>query len=132
MARTATARPLSTTGASLARRFDVGLACAADDERVRRLLREHALPGDVALTFEREPDGAIAAAIEGDVHQTIVARGRNAGEIAGIASRAERDVFLNGRPARLGYLGALRADRCEVVAAAVRDHRGTANALVVA
>ena len=56
MARTAAARALSMTGASLARRFDVGLACAADDERVRRLLREHALPGDVALTFEREPD----------------------------------------------------------------------------
>ncbi len=110
MARTAVARALRMTGPSQARRFDVGLACTADDERVRRLLREHALPGDVALTFEREPDSAIAAAIEGDVHQTIVARGRDAGEIAGIASRAERDVFLNGRLARLGYLGQLRAD----------------------
>ena len=109
-------------GPSPARRFDVGLACAADDERVRRLLREHALPGDVALTFEREPDSTIAAAIEGDVHQTIVARGRNAGEIAGIASRAERDVFLNGRPARLGYLGQLRADlRGHRVAALLDD-----------
>jgi len=110
MARPAAACALSTTGVSRARRFDVELACAADDERVRRLLREHALPGDVVLTFEREPDSAIAAAIEGDVHQTIVARGRNVGEIAGIASRAERDVFINGRPARLGYLGQLRAD----------------------
>ena len=122
MARTAAARALSMAGPSLARRFDVGLACAADDERVRRLLREHALPGDVALTFEREPDSTIAAAIEGDVHQTIVARGRNAGEIAGIASRAERDVFLNGRPARLGYLGQLRADlRGHRVAALLDD-----------
>ena len=122
MARTAAARALRMTGSSPARRFDVGLACTADDERVRRLLREHALPGDVALTFEREPDSAIAAAIEGDVHQTIVARGRNAGEIAGIASRAERDVFLNGRPARLGYLGQLRADlRGHRVAALLDD-----------
>jgi hypothetical protein len=88
MARTAAARALSMAGPSLARRFDVGLACAADDERVRRLLREHALPGDVALTFEREPDSTIAAAIEGDVHQTIVARGRNYGEIACISCRA--------------------------------------------
>jgi hypothetical protein len=110
MARTAAARELSTTGVSRARRFDVELACETDDERVRRLLREHALPGDVALTFEREPDSAIAAAIEGDVHQTMVARGRDAGEIAGIASRAERNVFLNGQPARLGYLGQLRTD----------------------
>jgi hypothetical protein len=110
MARTAAARALSTTGVSLARRFDVRLASAADDEDVRRLLREHALPGAVALTFEREPDSAIAAAIEGDVHQTMVARERGGGRIAGIASRAERDVFVNGEPARLGYLGQLRAD----------------------
>ena len=110
MARTAAARPLSPTEVSRPRRFDVGLACASDDERVRRLLREHALPGDVALSLEREPDSAIAAGIEGDVHQTIVARGRNAGEIAAIASRAERDVFVNGRPGRLGYLGQLRVD----------------------
>jgi hypothetical protein len=110
MGRTAAARALSTTGVALARRFDVRLASAADDEGVRRLLREHALPGDVTLTFEREPDSAIAAAIEGDVHQTMVARERVGGRMAGIASRAEREVFLNGRPARLGYLGQLRAD----------------------
>ena len=74
MARTAAARALSRPDVSLGRRFDVRLASAADDEEVRRLLREHPLPGDVALTFEREPDSAIAAAIEGDVHQTMVAR----------------------------------------------------------
>ena len=66
------------------------------------------MPGDVALTFEREPDAAIAAAIEGDVHQTMVARERDGGRIAGIASRAEREVFVNGRPGRIGYLGQLR------------------------
>ncbi len=110
MGRTAAARALSTAGVPPAGRFDVRLASAADDEEVRRLLREHPLPGDVALTFEREPDSAIAAGIEGDVHQTMVARERLGGRIAGIASRAERDVFLNGRPARLGYLGQLRAD----------------------
>ena len=110
MARTAAARALSRTGVPLGRRFDVRLASAADDEEVRRLLREHPLPGDVALTFEREPDSAIAAAIEGDVHQTMVARRRDGGEIAASASRAERNVFLNGQPARLGYLGQFRAD----------------------
>ena len=108
MGRTAAARPLSPAAASPTGRFDVRLAGAADDDEVRRLLRGHALPGEIALTFEREPDSAIAAAIEGDVHQTMVAREREGGRIAGIASRAERDVFLNGQPVRLGYLGQLR------------------------
>ena len=40
------------------------------------------------------------------MHQTIVARGRNGGEIAAIASRAERDVFVNGRPLDERYLPA--------------------------
>ena len=98
MARTAAARALSRTDVSLGHRFDVRLASAADDEEVRRLLREHPLPGDVALTFEREPDSAIAAAIEGDVHQTMVARRHDGGEIAASASRAERNVFLTASP----------------------------------
>jgi hypothetical protein len=104
----AAARALIANRVSRASHFDVSLASPADDEEVRRLLREHPLPGDACLTFEREPDSAIAAAIEGDVHQTIVARERNGGRIAGIAGRSERDVFVNGRPARLGYLGQLR------------------------
>jgi hypothetical protein len=106
--RTAAARALRTAGDLPARRFGVRLASAADDAEIRRLLREHALPGDVGLTFEREPDSAIAAAIEGDEHQTIVACDGDDGSIAGIASRSERNVFLNGRPGRLGYLGQLR------------------------
>jgi hypothetical protein len=110
MGRTAAARTLSGTGVSIARRFDLRLGAEDDDGDIRRLLREHALPGDVVLTFEREPDSRIAAAIEGYAHQTMVARERKGGRILGIASRAERDVFLNGQPGRLGYLGQLRAD----------------------
>jgi hypothetical protein len=108
VARTAAARALTAPGDLPERRFHVRLASAADDEEIRRLLREHPLPGDVALTFEREPDTAIAAAIEGDQHQTIVACDRDDGGIGGVASRSERNVFLNGRPGRLGYLGQLR------------------------
>jgi len=106
--RTVATRSLIANGVSRAAHFDVTLGSAADDEEVRRLLREHALPGDASLSFEREPDSAIAAAIEGDVHQTIVARERESCRIAGIAGRSERDVFVNGRRARVGYLGQLR------------------------
>lgn len=88
--------------------FRVAVGSAADDADVRRLLREHPLRGRISLSFEREPDASVAAGIDGDVHQTVVARDPQTGALAGIASRAERVVFVNGAAARLGYLGQLR------------------------
>jgi hypothetical protein len=110
MGRTTAARALTTRQVSSASRFDIRLADPADDPEIRRLFREHALPGDVTLTFEREPDTTVAAAIEGDVHQTMIAREPDSGRITGIASRAERAVFVNGHASRIGYLGQLRTD----------------------
>jgi hypothetical protein len=89
--------------------FDV--ARAEDDEEIRALLRDNALPGSVSLSFEREPDASIAGRVEGNPHGYIVARERASGRIAAIASRSVRDRFVNGLPARVGYLGQLRVRR---------------------
>jgi hypothetical protein len=75
------------------------------------MLREQTMPGEVQMSFEREPDTALAASIEGDVHQTLVARDRATGRLVGSAGRSVRDAYLNGAPARLGYLGQLRIER---------------------
>ena len=75
------------------------------------LMRESALPGRVSLSFEREPDVSIAGRVEGTPHDYIVARERASGRIAAIASRSVRDRFVNGSPARVGYLGQLRVHR---------------------
>lgn len=92
-------------------RFAFELASSGDDGEIRRLLREHAFPGAISLSLEREPDAAIAASIEGDVHQTLLARDQFTGEVAAIATRSVRDAFVNGEPSRVGYLGQLRIDR---------------------
>jgi hypothetical protein len=78
----------------------------ADEPALRRLLRETPLPGAVALSLEREPDWHRAAAVEGDRHAVLVAR--RAGEVVGVAARAVRTGFVDGAPARVGYLGQLR------------------------
>jgi hypothetical protein len=91
--------------------YALSLARPEDDEVIRRMLRESAFAGNVRLSLEREPDSRLAASIEGDVHQMVVARDRRSGAVAGIASRSVRDVLLNGEPARLGYLGQLRIGR---------------------
>jgi hypothetical protein len=94
-----------------AARFDVSVASAADDAEVRRILRGNALGGGIRVSLEREPDAGVAAAIEGDVHHTLIARERSSGRVAAIGSRSVRDVYVNGRPSRLAYLGQLRFNR---------------------
>jgi hypothetical protein len=86
------------------------LARPADDAAIRRLLRRQAVPGRVSVTFEREPEFWKGCAVTGMDSQVLVARTVAAGEIVGVACRSVRDVFVNGRPLRLGYLGQLRVD----------------------
>ncbi|HVT57026.1 MAG TPA: hypothetical protein VHR45_01385 [Thermoanaerobaculia bacterium] len=87
----------------------VDIATAADEPELRRLLRDHPLAGEIRVTLEREPDTALAAAVEGEPHATIVARRRD-GSLCGMGSRTVTDAFVNGRPSRLGYLSQLRLD----------------------
>lgn len=108
------ARPLAAGPLSLAEPPSVpvsagavvfDLATAQDEAEVRRLLGENPLPGAITVALERE--GA-ADGVEGDFHQLLVARQGGSGRLVGMASRAVADVFLDGWPRRVGYLGQLR------------------------
>lgn len=101
MERSAAARPLTSP-------YTVGFATPDDDSEIRKLLRDSAFGGSIRVSLQREPDSRLASTIEGHVHGTIVARDHVNGAVAGIASRSIRDVFINGEPARVGYLGQLR------------------------
>jgi hypothetical protein len=88
------------------------LATLADDAEIRRLLRENPMPAEVSISLEREPHASIAAAVEGDVHHTIVARDpADPSRLVGMGSVSVRERFFNDRPERIGYLGQLRLDQ---------------------
>ena len=82
----------------------------ADEPEIAALLHDATFPGDVRVSLEREPSPLAASTIEGDTHRVIVARDRSSGRVAGIAARSVRDMYVNGRVARVGYLGQLRID----------------------
>jgi len=84
-------------------------ATASDDEAVRALLRRAPMDGDIRLTFEREPALALSASIEGDRQHLFVARDPD-GRLSGLFSRSVRRAWVNGRQARIGYLGQFRAE----------------------
>ena len=90
--------------------FQVDLAKPDDDAAIRRLLAANAVPGRVTVTYEREPDYFAGCAAMGRICQVLVARQPSDDQIAGVACRATRPVFVNGQQVNLGYLGQLRVD----------------------
>ncbi len=92
-------------------RFALGPARAEDDEAIRELLRDLPMEGPIRLTFEREPAARLAAEIEGERNATVLARERGSGRVVGMGSRTVRWVWIDGEPARVGYLAQLRRRR---------------------
>lgn len=91
--------------------FTIELARPADDPALRRIVAANPVPGSVALTYEREPDYFAGCATMGPFWQVLVARARPTGALAGFATRAVRQRYVDGVAQAVGYLGQLRVDR---------------------
>jgi hypothetical protein len=91
--------------------FAFDLAKPGDDEKILRLLRENPVPGRISISYERSPSYFQGCEIMGDCHQTLVARHLPSGEIAGLAGRSLRRMYVNGEVENVGFLGQLRVDR---------------------
>jgi len=81
----------------------------ADDAAIRALLRASTVPGEVALSFQREPSYGAGEPLAGRSPLTLVARAD--GRVVAVASAAVRDVYLGGRACEVGYVGQLRVAR---------------------
>lgn len=93
----------------MAGRFEYALATENDDAALRGLLRQIAMPGDITLAFLREPSYFVAEQAGCVSSQVLLCRDRRQdGRIVGMASRSVRNVYIDGSPARVGYLGMLR------------------------
>jgi hypothetical protein len=88
--------------------FRFALAAAADEPEVRALAGSVVVPGDVAVRFERQPDYFLGCSVQGDPCDVLTARHEPGGELAAVAVRAERRVYLNGQETRVAYVGQIR------------------------
>jgi hypothetical protein len=86
------------------------LASPIDDPALRHLLRMNPLDGNITLTLQCEPDYFAAAGVEGEFHQTPVARDSLTGKVVGMGSRSVRLLWINGEPQPVGYMSHLRVD----------------------
>ncbi len=89
-------------------RLEVGLASESDDEALRLLLRETAMPGNITLSFLREPSFFRAEEAGNISSQTMVYRGKSDRKLYGLGCRSIRRVFVDGQPTDVGYLSMLR------------------------
>ena len=85
-------------------RFEV--ADQSSEAELRNLLRELPVPGNIELTYRREPNYFDGCASHGPDCQVVIARLEQ--KIVAVALRAGRDLYVDGRPERVGYLGQLR------------------------
>jgi len=83
-------------------------ATIADDAPLRRLMARSPMEGSVRIAFEREPSYFSAVEVQGRFRQVVVGRDLDTGDLAGVATRTVKPVFVNGEPRDIGYLSDLR------------------------
>jgi hypothetical protein len=76
------------------------------NERLCDVMRSIPIPGAIELAYHRDPDFFAGLGIEGSRGQAIVAA--KGGELAATVSRSVRAVWVDGEPAEIGYVSAVR------------------------
>jgi hypothetical protein len=85
-------------------------ATAATEPKLRKLLRENPLAGEIQVSLEREPNAFYAAKTCGDEYQLMLAFAGEGQQVIASGSRFELTAYINGSPMQIGYFGELRTD----------------------
>jgi hypothetical protein len=89
-------------------RFEFALAGETEDDELRTLLCHTPLPGEITLSFLREPSFFLAEQAGSIASQVMICKDRQRAQIVGMGSRSIRHVYIDGKPAQVGYLSMLR------------------------
>lgn len=82
-----------------------------DEKELRELLRNVEMSGHIGLSFEREPNYFFASSCGNVKSETMLVVDREKEEIVGVASRAIRYCYIDGRKTKVGYLSNLRGKK---------------------
>ena len=90
-------------------KLSFSLATEADDPELRARMAEDWLPGNITVSFRREPCFFYGSSVQGESAQIIKCIDLQSGKLIGLGSRIENKVYINGEAQRIGYLADLRA-----------------------
>ncbi len=80
----------------------------AEDGALRAILRNTFMPGNIALSFQREPNFFQAEKAGNIESQVIAMRDKDTGTISGFGCRSFRMAYVDGQLKLVGYLSGLR------------------------
>jgi len=85
------------------------LATETDDAELRARMAEDWLPGNITVSFRREPSFFHGSSVQGESAQIIKCIDTATNRLVGLGSRFVNEVYINGKARRIGYLADLRA-----------------------
>jgi hypothetical protein len=88
--------------------YGFALARPEDDEDLRRLLVNTPMPGNLTVSFAREPNYFLGCSTMGHRCDVLVARHLPSGELAGVMCHGIRPVYINGTATEVGTIGQVR------------------------
>ena len=93
----------------MSRTLEFKLADKNDDKALRARMAADSLPGNISVSFRREPSFFYASSVQGETCEVIKTVDRESGRLVGLGSRLTRKVYIDGEIQRIGYLADLRA-----------------------
>jgi ribosomal protein S18 acetylase RimI-like enzyme len=98
-----TAVALREEASRVAQDFSLRDATPADNPALIELAASCPMNGEMSVRMDRGPDFLALNRLEGDRWNLAIAE--RAGRLVGCIAMSERDVYVNGRPTRTGYVG---------------------------
>jgi hypothetical protein len=89
-------------------RYQFRTARESDGELLNRFEETHGSGGSIPLTLSRTPHYFRAFEVEGYKTDVVIVLDQNTEAIVATAARSERECFINGNLANIGYLSSLR------------------------
>lgn len=84
------------------------IADESHESGLREILRQTEMPGNISLSFRREPNFFIAEKT-GNISSDVVAvRDLDKNKLVGVGARSIRKNYIRGKASNIGYLSALR------------------------
>lgn len=90
-------------------RYSFSLATPEDDAPLRARMAQDRIPGDLAVSFRREPSYFAGCTLQGSRSEVIKCVDGATREIVGLGARHVTRAFVNGAARAVGYLSDLRA-----------------------
>ena len=91
-------------------RFEFSIAGPDDDSAIRRRFAQDWMPGEVSITFRREPSFFASLDLLGDAAEVIKCQDRSNGSFVGFGTRYRRQFYYQGKDITGGYLADLRCE----------------------